>query len=58
MTATVGSAPSTSTFDGCARSWEPSTIDVDTVRGVGYMAMTPPQPQWIVTDPTQNTVRA
>lgn len=31
---------------------------VDTVRGVGYMAVTPPQPQWIVTDPAQNTVRA
>jgi DNA-binding response OmpR family regulator len=25
---------------------------VDTVRGVGYMAVTPPQPQWIVAKPT------
>jgi DNA-binding response OmpR family regulator len=24
---------------------------VNTVRGVGYMAVTPPQPQWIVTEP-------
>jgi len=24
---------------------------VDTVRGVGYMAVTPPQPQWILSDP-------
>ena len=24
---------------------------VDTVRGVGYMAVTPPQPQWIVSEP-------
>jgi DNA-binding response OmpR family regulator len=31
---------------------------IDTVRGVGYMAVTPPQPQWIVTDQAQNTVRA
>jgi len=31
---------------------------IDTVRGVGYMAVTPPQPQWIVTDPAQHTVRA
>jgi DNA-binding response OmpR family regulator len=29
---------------------------VDTVRGVGYMAVTPPQPQWIVGDPTLNSV--
>jgi DNA-binding response OmpR family regulator len=29
---------------------------VDTVRGVGYMAVTPPQPQWIVSDPTLNGV--
>ncbi|BAX91844.1 transcriptional regulator [Mycobacterium shigaense] len=26
---------------------------IDTVRGVGYMALTPPQPQWIFTDPVQ-----
>ncbi len=25
---------------------------VDTVRGVGYMVATPPQPEWIVTEPT------
>ncbi|BBZ74417.1 winged helix family transcriptional regulator [Mycobacterium paraseoulense] len=25
---------------------------VDTVRGVGYMAATPPHPEWIVSDPT------
>lgn len=25
---------------------------VDTVRGVGYMAVTPPQPEWIVNEPT------
>jgi len=25
---------------------------VDTVRGVGYMALTPPQPQWIVGEAT------
>ena len=25
---------------------------VDTVRGVGYMAATPPQPEWIVSEPT------
>jgi len=25
---------------------------VDTVRGVGYMAATPPQPEWIVSAPT------
>jgi DNA-binding response OmpR family regulator len=24
---------------------------IDTVRGVGYMAVTPPQPQWIVSEP-------
>lgn len=24
---------------------------VDTVRGVGYMAVTPPQPRWIVGEP-------
>lgn len=23
---------------------------VDTVRGVGYMAVTPPQPQWIISE--------
>jgi DNA-binding response OmpR family regulator len=27
---------------------------IDTVRGVGYMAVTPPHPQWIVTEPAQN----
>jgi len=27
---------------------------VDTVRGVGYMAATPPQPEWIVSEPTQH----
>src|ERR1700677_268346 len=30
---------------------------VDTVRGVGYMAATPPQPQWIHTEPTLTPVR-
>jgi DNA-binding response OmpR family regulator len=25
---------------------------VDTVRGVGYMVVTPPQPQWIISEPT------
>jgi DNA-binding response OmpR family regulator len=30
---------------------------IDTVRGVGYMAVSPPQPQWIVTDPVQNSTR-
>ena len=25
---------------------------VDTVRGVGYMAVTPPQPEWIVNEST------
>jgi DNA-binding response OmpR family regulator len=29
---------------------------VDTVRGVGYMAVTPPQPQWIVAEPTLTPV--
>ncbi len=29
---------------------------VDTVRGVGYMAVTPPQPQWIVSEPTLSPV--
>jgi len=29
---------------------------VDTVRGVGYMAVTPPQPQWIVGKPAVATV--
>jgi DNA-binding response OmpR family regulator len=29
---------------------------VDTVRGVGYMAVTPPQPQWIVSEPLPNPV--
>ena len=24
---------------------------VDTVRGVGYMAVTPPHPEWIVNEP-------
>ncbi|SPM37567.1 DNA-binding response regulator, OmpR family, contains REC and winged-helix (wHTH) domain, partial [Mycobacterium rhizamassiliense] len=27
---------------------------IDTVRGVGYMAVTPPHPEWIITDPMQN----
>lgn len=27
---------------------------IDTVRGVGYMAVTPPHPQWIVTEPVHN----
>jgi DNA-binding response OmpR family regulator len=31
---------------------------VDTVRGVGYMAVTPPQPQWIVGEPTLSPVWA
>ncbi len=31
---------------------------VDTVRGVGYMAVTPPQPQWIVSEPTLSPVWA
>jgi DNA-binding response OmpR family regulator len=31
---------------------------VDTVRGVGYMAMTPPQPEWIVSEPTLSPIRA
>jgi DNA-binding response OmpR family regulator len=30
---------------------------VDTVRGVGYMAVTPPQPQWIITEPMLRPVR-
>jgi DNA-binding response OmpR family regulator len=29
---------------------------VDTVRGVGYMAVTPPQPQWIISEPTLSPV--
>jgi DNA-binding response OmpR family regulator len=29
---------------------------VDTVRGVGYMAVTPPQPQWIVSEPILSPV--
>jgi DNA-binding response OmpR family regulator len=29
---------------------------VDTVRGVGYMAVTPPQPEWIVSEPTLNPI--
>jgi hypothetical protein len=29
---------------------------VDTVRGVGYMAVTPPQPQWVVAEPTLTPV--
>jgi DNA-binding response OmpR family regulator len=29
---------------------------VDTVRGVGYMAVTPPQPQWILSEPTTSPV--
>jgi DNA-binding response OmpR family regulator len=29
---------------------------VDTVRGVGYVAVTPPQPQWIVSEPTLSPV--
>lgn len=29
---------------------------VDTVRGVGYMAVTPPRPQWIVTEPSLTPV--
>lgn len=29
---------------------------IDTVRGVGYMAATPPQPQWIVNEPLQRPV--
>ena len=29
---------------------------VDTVRGVGYMAVTPPQPEWIVNEPTLSPV--
>ncbi|MCV7197122.1 winged helix-turn-helix domain-containing protein [Mycobacterium angelicum] len=31
---------------------------VDTVRGVGYMAVTPPQPRWVVGDPLLNPVWA
>lgn len=30
---------------------------IDTVRGVGYMAVTPPHPQWIAGDPVQSLVR-
>lgn len=29
---------------------------VDTVRGVGYMAVTPPRPQWVVVEPTLTPV--
>jgi DNA-binding response OmpR family regulator len=29
---------------------------VDTVRGVGYMAATPPQPEWIVIEPTLSPI--
>jgi len=29
---------------------------VDTVRGVGYMAVTPPQPEWIVSEPTLSPI--
>jgi DNA-binding response OmpR family regulator len=29
---------------------------VETVRGVGYMAMTPPQPRWILSEPLLNAV--
>ncbi len=29
---------------------------IDTVRGVGYMVVTPPQPQWIVSEPTPTPV--
>ena len=29
---------------------------VDTVRGVGYMAVTPPHPQWVVAEPTLTPV--
>jgi DNA-binding response OmpR family regulator len=28
---------------------------IDTVRGVGYMAATPPQPEWILSEPTVNS---
>jgi Transcriptional regulatory protein, C terminal len=31
---------------------------VETVRGVGYMAVTPPQPRWIVSEPMLNPVWA
>ncbi|OSC42333.1 winged helix-turn-helix domain-containing protein [Mycobacterium decipiens] len=31
---------------------------IDTVRGVGYMAVTPPQPRWIVSEPVLNPVWA
>jgi DNA-binding response OmpR family regulator len=31
---------------------------VDTVRGVGYMAVTPPQPEWIISEPTPSPVWA
>lgn len=31
---------------------------VDTVRGVGYMAVTPPQPRWIVSEPVLSPVWA
>jgi DNA-binding response OmpR family regulator len=30
---------------------------VDTVRGVGYMAVTPPRPQWIVSEPLLSPAR-
>jgi hypothetical protein len=29
---------------------------IDTVRGVGYMAATPPQPEWILTEAPLTTV--
>jgi hypothetical protein len=29
---------------------------IDTVRGVGYMAPTPPHPEWILTEATLTTV--
>lgn len=29
---------------------------VDTVRGVGYMAVTPPQPEWIIREPTLSPI--
>lgn len=31
---------------------------IDTVRGVGYMAVTPPQPRWVVSEPMLNPVWA
>jgi DNA-binding response OmpR family regulator len=29
---------------------------IDTVRGVGYMAVTPPQPHWIMTEPVSGAI--